>query len=103
MTNKHIKILFLEDETQDIELMRYELDTAIIKHHFHCVSSKKEFLGKLETFKPDVIIADYSLPMFNGMHAFRLFKEKNISIPFILVTGILNEELAMECLGEGGG
>lgn len=95
------KILFLEDEEQDVELMKHELDQAGFRNKWKRVSSKKEFLDALEKFKPDVILADYSLPMFNGMHAFRLFKEQRIFIPFILVTGALSEELAVECLSEG--
>lgn len=96
-----LKILFLEDEIQDVELMRYALESGGIKNIFKQVVSKKDFLEALDEFNPDVIIADYSLPMFNGMHAFQLFKEKNISIPFILATGSLSEEVAMECLSEG--
>lgn len=96
------KILFLEDEAQDVELMRNELDTAGFKNVSKQVSSKKDFLESLETFEPDIILADYTLPMFNGMHAFRLFKENNQNlIPFILVTGSLNEDMALEYLHEG--
>ena len=95
------KILFLDDSAQDVELMKYELDVSDFNHVSKHVSSKKEFIDALENFNPDVIIADYSLPLFNGMHAFRLFVEKNSSIPFILVTGSLSEELSMECLAEG--
>src|SRR5580765_853642 len=96
-----VKILFLEDEAQDVELMKHELDQVDFRNTWQRVSSKKEFLDALEKFKPDVILADYSLPMFNGMHAFRLFKEQRLFIPFILVTGALSEELALECLSEG--
>ena len=101
MKNLH-KILFLEDEPQDVELMVHELKEAGFENiPSKRVSSKKEFLNALDEFNPDVIIADYSLPMFNGMHAFRLFKEKKLKVPFILVTGALNEEAALECLNEG--
>lgn len=95
------KILFLEDEAQDVELMKHELDKAGFRNASKQVFSKKDFLDALAKFKPEVILADYSLPMFNGMHAFRLFKEQKIFIPFILVTGSLSEELAVECLTEG--
>jgi DNA-binding NarL/FixJ family response regulator len=94
------RILFLEDNVHDVELMKQELQHAGFNSFKH-VTSKKDFLDALDDFKPDIILADYSLPMFNGMHAFRLFKEKQIFIPFILVTGSLNEQLAAECLSEG--
>lgn len=95
------RILFLEDDKQDVELMQYELKKAGFKNTAKQVFSKKDFLDALIKFKPDVILADYSLPMFNGMHAFRLFKEQQIHIPFILVTGALSEQLALECISEG--
>ncbi|MDB5013578.1 MAG: arcB [Daejeonella sp.] len=95
------KILFLEDEAQDVELMKHELDIAGFKNISTRVSSKKDFLDALANFKPDIILADYLLPMFNGMHAFRLFKEQKNLAPFILVTGTLSEELAIEYLLEG--
>jgi DNA-binding NarL/FixJ family response regulator len=96
-----IKVLFIEDDANDVKLMNRELQSAGINSIFKRVLSKKEFLFELEDFKPDVIVADYSLPMFNGMHAFRLFKEKKNPAPFILVTGSLDEQTALECLNEG--
>jgi len=95
------KVLFLEDEAQDVHLMKHELDLAGFKYLSRQVSTKKDFLEALSGFKPDIVLADYSMPSFNGMHAFRLFKEQNNFIPFILVTGSLSEELTMECLSEG--
>jgi two-component system invasion response regulator UvrY len=97
----HCKILFLEDDEDDVELVKHELEKSGVKMTFRRVSSKKDYLFELDHFKPDVILADYALPMFNGMHAFRLFKEREVSIPFILITGVLTEQLAHECQNEG--
>jgi DNA-binding response OmpR family regulator len=96
-----IKILFVEDNLADLEIMEYHLEKAGIGTVSKCVYSKKDFLDELAAFKPEVVLCDYMLPTFNGMHAFKLFKEQNLSIPFILVTGALTEELALECLKEG--
>lgn len=95
------KILFLEDSANDVELMRHELKKSGLNFISKQVASKKEFLDALHKFKPDIILADYSLPMFNGMHAFKLFQEQNLVIPFILVTGYLSEQLSRECINEG--
>jgi DNA-binding NarL/FixJ family response regulator len=95
------KILFLENREEDVGLMLHEIKKDGLKNIFRRVSTKKDFLDALEDFCPDIIISDYALPMFNGMHAFRLLREKNNSIPFILVTGTLTEELALECMHEG--
>lgn len=95
------KILFLEDNLQDVELMRRELEKAGLKNTYRHVSSKQAFLEALTDFVPDIVLADYSMPMFNGMHAFKLFKDMGLNVPFILVTGSLTENLAMECQNEG--
>jgi DNA-binding NarL/FixJ family response regulator len=100
-TPRSLNILFLEDEPHDVALMKRALDKEGIKYVPKWVATKKDFLEALKSFNPDVVIADYSLPMFNGMHAFRLFKEQKIIIPFILATGSLDDQLALECMNEG--
>lgn len=101
MKAKPFKILFLEDDEQDVELMQYVLHEAKLDHVSKRVDTKKDFILSLSAFEPDIILADYSMPTFNGMHAFRLFKDQHIFIPFVLVTGALSEELAIECVKEG--
>lgn len=96
-----IKILFLEDTNSDVELIKYELKKAELNYQAEIVETEANFISSLETFSPDVIISDYSLPSFDGMSAFRLFKERKMLIPFILVTSNLSEQLALDCLNEG--
>lgn len=96
-----LNILFLEDSSDDLEIMKYELERSEMKFSAKRVFTKADFLDALDNFEPDIILSDYTLPMFNGMHAFKLFKEKNLSIPFILVTGTLTDQLAQECVAEG--
>lgn len=81
--------------------MLRELSTAGLEISSKKATSKKDFITALNEFKPEIILADYNLPVFNGMHAFRLFKDRNLAMPFILVTGSLSEELALECIEEG--
>ncbi|MEW6470274.1 MAG: response regulator transcription factor [Bacteroidota bacterium] len=100
-SSRLLKVLLLEDNDHDTELMIRELKASGFSIEYRQTDSKKDFFHELEKFRPDLVLADYSLPMFNGMHAFRLFREKNYAIPFILVTGSLTEELALECLREG--
>lgn len=99
--NDKIKILFLEDTNSDVELIKYELKKAELNYQEEIVETESDFISSLETFSPDVIISDYSLPSFDGMSAFRLFKEKRMLIPFILITSNLSEQLALDCLNEG--
>lgn len=96
-----LKILFLEDSNSDIELMQYELKKAEFQYQAEIVETETDFISSLEKFSPDVILSDYSLPSFDGMSAFKLFKEKKLMIPFILVTSNMSEQLALDCLNEG--
>jgi signal transduction histidine kinase len=95
-----IKILFLEDNENDLELMQRELKTSGINFSSKSVLNKEEFLEEYHAFKPDVVLADYWLPSFNGMEAYRLIKHNNYT-PFILVTGSLSEQMALDCVREG--
>jgi len=95
------QILFLEDNPDDVELMENELTEAGMQFSSRRIDNKKGFMKEVIDFRPDVVLADYSLSMFNGMQAFRMLKDKNMVIPFILVTGVLSEKLALECLKEG--
>ena len=95
------KILFLEDNADDVELMLNQLQEASVSCQYRRTDKKREFLREVDEFKPHVILADYSLPMFTGMEAFRILKRKGLNVPFILVTGALSEKMALECVKEG--
>src|SRR5260221_13191914 len=99
--NPTYKILFLEDDPDDVEFIREELDEAKVDFISRQVETKQDFLAEIEDFHPDIVLADYSLPSFNGMKAFDLLKKMDVHIPFILVTGALSEQLALECLSQG--
>jgi len=101
MSREIYRILFLEDSPDDVELMEHELSESRVKFISKRIDSRKEFIGSVFDFRPDVILADYSLSMFNGMQAYQLLKKEKITVPFILVTGVLSEQLALECLKEG--
>jgi diguanylate cyclase (GGDEF)-like protein/PAS domain S-box-containing protein len=95
------RILFLEDAATDAELIERELRKANIAFTSHRVETKADFLKALTEFRPDIILSDYSLPQFSGLEAIRLLKEKEIHVPFILITGSLTEEIAVLCMKEG--
>jgi two-component system cell cycle sensor histidine kinase/response regulator CckA len=101
MSQDPLRILILEDMPMDAELVEYELERAHIPFLSRRVDSRDAFLEELESFKPDVILSDYTLPRFDGMTALSLARERAPSIPFLIVTGSVNEETAVGCMKAG--
>ncbi len=98
---KKLKFLILEDVPTDAELVKRELRKEKIDFSSKHVVTKKDFLRELKGFAPDIIISDYQLPQFNGMEALELVKKLAPSTPFIICTGSMNEETAVECMKAG--
>jgi DNA-binding response OmpR family regulator len=98
---KSLRILFVEDLPSDMELAARELKKNGLKFTSLRVETKEEFLKALEEFKPEIIISDYALPSFDGMQALQLSKAHNSTIPFIILTGSMNEDTAVECMKSG--
>lgn len=96
-----LKILFVEDVKSDAELVWRELLKNKISFEKLLVDNRKDFHEGLISFLPDIIISDYSLPRFDGMSALQIRNEQVPHIPFILVTGSINEEVAVECMKAG--
>src|SRR6476620_4842976 len=101
MTQDALRILILEDVPMDAELVEYELGRANIPFLSRRVDGREEFLRELEDFHPDLILSDYTLPRFDGMTALSLARERVPSIPFLIVTGSVNEETAVGCMKAG--
>lgn len=99
--NKILKILIVEDMPSDAEFIQRELNKSGFDIEFQVVENSSNFITALKTYNPDIILSDYSLPSFNGLHALKLKRELTPDIPFILVTGSNNEEIAVECMKAG--
>jgi len=96
-----LKILFVEDVLIDAELIWREIEKNKIFFSKELVDKREIYLEYLKDFEPDLIISDYSLPQFDGMTALLLRNELAPLVPFILVTGSVNEEVAVECMKAG--
>lgn len=94
-----IRVLILEDREQDAELMLLELRRSGFEPEWKRVDNEPDYLAGLDP-EPDLILADYSLPEFDGLRALTLLKDRGLSVPFILVTGGY-EELGVACLKHG--
>lgn len=98
---RQLRILLLEDDQSDAELILRAVRNGGITHVSRCVSARDEFLAALTEFGPDLVLSDHKLPGFNGTDALTIVREQNPDLPFILVTGALGEELAVETIKQG--
>jgi signal transduction histidine kinase len=101
LMEKGLRILVLEDRPTDAEIQLRELRENGIVHSAKRVETEQKFLLELESWSPDLILADYSLPAFDGLSALLLTRERSPEIPFIFVTGTMGEEVAIETLKNG--
>ena len=99
--NTDIEILILEDSVKDAELLERELRRGAIAFTARKVDTKEDFVDELTTREPDLIIADYRLPAFDGLEALEIVRAHSAVLPFILVSGYIGEERAIEALKHG--
>ncbi len=98
---KKLNILLLEDVPSDAELVMYELRKAKIDFASRRVDTREDFIQELERQPPDLILADYNLPSFDGLAALALAREICPEVPFIFVSGAMGEEVAVDTLKLG--
>jgi diguanylate cyclase (GGDEF)-like protein/PAS domain S-box-containing protein len=98
---KIISILHLEDIATDSALCLLELKRSRFDASIDVVQTVEEFSAYLSSKQYDIVLADYQLPGWNGMHAFEIFRTLGYKAPFILVTGAIGEEKVAECLKKG--
>src|SRR5882724_5704500 len=99
--NHPVRILILEHEPDDIELLQYELKKGEWHYLSEVVQERKDYEQALRDFKPDIVLSDYALPEFDGATAFYIKKEISPDTPFIIVSGTIGEENAVELIKAG--
>jgi PAS domain S-box-containing protein len=98
---KPINILHLEDDPADVALVRADLAEAGLEVHLTKAQTRDEFETALHKEGVDIILADFRLPMYDGMSALRLTKQLRPDIPFIFLSGTMGEEAAIAALTQG--
>ncbi len=96
-----LNILFVEDLPTDVELAQRELRKEKIEFSPRVVDTEKAFRAALDKLEPDIVISDYSMPSFDGMSALKIAREQSQNLPFIMLTGSINEETAVACMKAG--
>ncbi|HLF33598.1 MAG TPA: PAS domain S-box protein [Cyclobacteriaceae bacterium] len=98
---RKLKLLIVEDSPDDAGLIIRILKKNNFSPEFLIVETENDFINALKKKNWELILSDYSLPQFSGLEAFRIFRESNLDIPFILVSGAIGEEAAVEAMKEG--
>jgi len=96
-----LKILMVEDLQTDADLIKRAITKNDISFIDKRVETSEDYLKAIQDFMPDIILSDFSLPQFNGMQALVIRQQVALLIPFILVTGSLNEQTAVEVMKAG--
>lgn len=96
-----LKILIVEHNSTDMELIHTELKKSKISYTPEIVQTKKEYIKSIHTFKPDIIFSNYTFPAFDGPAAFKLKEKLSPQTPFIYISESIGEEIAVECIKNG--
>lgn len=100
MVSRGVRVLILEDREADAKLMVNELRQARFDVQWTRVDSESEFLAQLQS-APDLILSDYTMPQFDALRALELLHDRNVDIPFIIVSGSIGEEIAVTAMRQG--
>ncbi len=96
-----LRVLMVEDNSSDVELAHRALQTGGFQPIIDIVQSAPEFIDHVRANQYEVILADYSLPCWNGLETLEILSRERLDIPVIVVSGALGELRAVECIKQG--
>ena len=96
-----LRVLLVEDSPDDAALLLRELGRGGWEISHRCVDTAAEMAEALDTDQWDMVIADYSMPQFSGTAALTILRERSLDLPFILVSGKVGEDTAVEAMKAG--
>ncbi len=91
----------LENSAEDAELIQRLFQKEKLNCKFRLATNKDTYLLALDEFHPDIILSDHSLPGFNSEDAFKIARQRFPDIPFIMITGTIPEEYAVNMIKKG--
>ena len=94
------RVLIVEDTPADAELMVLQLLKEGFRPDWKRVQSEEEYLAALAE-NPDLVLSDWSLPQFSGLRALHLMVDRGLDTPFIIISGSIGEEVAIDALRQG--
>jgi signal transduction histidine kinase len=99
--SRPLRVLIAEDSNQDAKLLIYELQRGGYDPLYERVDTPEAMAGAMDSQEWDLIIADYVMPHFSGLEALRLMQERELDLPFIIVSGKIGEDVAVEAMKAG--
>ncbi|MCX7001657.1 MAG: PAS domain S-box protein, partial [bacterium] len=96
-----VQILYLEDDARDVELVRDTLQQSSLAFELRIASNRADYEAALAQTRFDLILSDYRLPDYDGMAALALARTHQREVPFILISGTLGDEQAVDCVLRG--
>jgi signal transduction histidine kinase len=96
-----LRVLLVEDSEEDAELVLRALRTAGFAPQHRRVETPEDLSAALDEGGWEIVISDYHLPSFNAPDALEVVKEKGLDVPFIIVSGLIGEETAVESMRAG--
>jgi hypothetical protein len=96
-----LRLLIIEDDEHDAELLRLELEGGGFDLEWLRIDTEEALQRALDEREWDLVISDFAMPHFDGLHAFEIFRERGTDLPFIFVSGALGEDRAVEAMRAG--
>jgi diguanylate cyclase (GGDEF)-like protein/PAS domain S-box-containing protein len=98
---QRLRVLIVEDQPTDAELLQYDLRRAGLEFTARRVETQQAFEDALKEFEPDLILSDFSMPSFDGLSALGVAQDRAPGTPFIFVSGTIGEDRAIDALKRG--
>jgi two-component system sensor histidine kinase UhpB len=99
--NIPLRVLIVEDSEDDALLLERELKRGGYELLTRRVQTARDMANKLKEQEWDIVISDYMMPKFNGMDAFKVMKDLGLDLPFILISGKIGEDTAVDAMRAG--
>jgi diguanylate cyclase (GGDEF)-like protein/PAS domain S-box-containing protein len=99
--SKPLRVLVVEDSAEDAELLLEELRRGGYEVSFERVDATAAMTAALTGAEWDIVISDYSMPDFSAPAALELLQKSGFDLPFIIVSGVIGEEVAVEAMKAG--
>lgn len=101
MSEGELRILFVEDSADDLELSVRELRRYGMVFDYRCVDSEWGLMAELESYRPDIVLCDFVMPGFSGRTALQIVRQRAPFLPFCFLSGRIGEVSAIESIKEG--